>query len=168
MPVCSFQSQLLIRLLHTRIRMSRNDPSRLLRDNLATAAKVTIMQHTWLRTGRRYPIVFAEKQLKNVFLMLFVLPSGCRVYHPTRGEWGGGGGVHSFSFAICDKGPKRSRSSVCFVGDTSLPTLTRVRSQPTHPSLTSRSGSTTKSTFLLLFQFNLDPKYLPGEEDTCK
>ena len=23
--------------------------------------------------------------------MLFVLPSGCRVYHPTRGEWGGGG-----------------------------------------------------------------------------
>ena len=21
--------------------------------------------------------------------MLFVLPSGCRVYHPTRGEWGG-------------------------------------------------------------------------------
>lgn len=28
------------------IRMSRNDPSRLLRDNLETAAKVTIMQHT--------------------------------------------------------------------------------------------------------------------------
>ena len=24
-----------------------------------------------------------------MFLMLFVLPSGCRVYHPTRGEWGG-------------------------------------------------------------------------------
>ena len=89
LPVCSFQSQLLILLLHTRIRMSRNDPSRLLRDNLETAAKVTIMQHTWLHTGRRYPIVFAEKQLNNVFLMLFVLPSGCRVYHPTRGEWGG-------------------------------------------------------------------------------
>ena len=98
--------------------------------------------------------------------MLFVLPSGCRVYHPTRGEWGGG--VHSFSFAICDKGPKRSKYSVCFVRDTSLPTLTRVRSQPINPYLTSRSGSTTKSTFLLLFQFNLDPKYLPGEEDTCK
>ena len=88
MPVCSFQFQLLILLLHTRIRMSRN-PSRLLCDNLETAAKVTIVQHTWLRTGRRYPIVFAEKQLNNMFLMLFVLPSGCRVYHPTRGEWGG-------------------------------------------------------------------------------
>ena len=133
MPVCSFQSQLLIRLLHTRIRMSRNEPSRFLCDNLATAAKVTIMQHTWLHTGRRYPIVCAEKQLNNVFLMLFVLPSGCRVYHPTRGEGGGGVGVHSFYFAIYDKGPKRSRSSVCFVGDTSLPTLTRVHSQPTHP-----------------------------------
>ena len=40
LPVCSFQSQLLIRLLHTRIRMSRNEPSRLLCDNLETAAKV--------------------------------------------------------------------------------------------------------------------------------
>ena len=132
MPVCSFQSQLLIRLLHTRIRMSRNEPSRLLRDNLETAAKVTIMQHTWLRTGRRYPIVFAEKQLNNVFLMLFVLPSGCRVYHPTRGEWGGGG-VHSFSFAICDKDPKRSRYSVCCQGH--FLTHPYPGTLPTHPPL---------------------------------
>ena len=166
MPVCSFQSQLLIRLLHTRIRMSRNEPSRLLRDNLETAAKVTIMQHTWLRTGRRYPIVFAEKQLNNVFLMLFVLPSGCRVYHPTRGEWGGGESTPFLSLFVTKV--LKGQDTLFVVRDTSLPTLTRVRSQPTHPSLTSRSGSTTKSTFLLLFQFNLDPKYLPGEEDTCK
>lgn len=78
------------------IRMSRNDPSRLLRDNLETAAKVTIMQHTWLRTGRRYPIVLAEKQLnKCVFdAICIAIRLPCL---PSHKGWVGGGRGEEFT-----------------------------------------------------------------------
>ena len=80
----------------------------------------------------------------------------------------GGGESTPFLSLFVTKVLKGQDPPFVLSGTLPYPPLPGYAPNPPTPLLPQDLDPQLNQLFLLLFQFNLDPKYLPGEEDTCK